>query len=115
MANPIWQTGTVPSSFLKAIVTPILKPDKPPAKAKSCRPVALTSCLAELLERLVVNSLVCHLESTQTLSAVQSGFRSNRSMTDPLMCLVAEVSHGFEAKPALRTVVAQLDLTSAHN
>ena len=115
LANLIWETGAMPSSFLHAIIVPVLKPDKPADEAKSYRPIALTSCLAKIVERLVVNRLVYHLESTNTLSAVQSGFRSNRSTTDPLMRLVAEISHGFEAKPALRTVLAQLDLTSAYN
>ena len=115
LANLIWETGAMLSSFLHAIIVPILKPDKPADEAKSYRPIALTSCLSKIIERLVVNRLVHHLESTNTLSAVQSGFRSNRSTTDPLMCLVAEISHGFEAKPALRTVLAQLNLTPACN
>ena len=115
LANLIWETGAVPSSFLHAIIVPILKPNKPADEAQSYQPIALMSCLAKIVERLVVNCLTHHLESTNTLSAVQSGFRSNRSATDPLMCLVAEISHGFEAKLALRTVLAQLDLTSAYN
>ena len=79
LVNLIWETGAMPSSFLHAIIVPILKPDKPPDEAKSYRPIALTSCLAKLVERLVVTRLVYHLESTNTLSAVQSGFRSNPS------------------------------------
>ena len=115
LANLIWKTGAVPSSFLHAIIVPILKPDKDATEAKSYRPIALMFCLAKLVKRLVVNRLTYHLESMNTLSTVQSGFRSNYLTTDPLMRLVAEVSQGFEVKPALHTVLAQLNLTSAYN
>ena len=74
LANLIWETGAVPSSFLHAIIVPVLKPKKPADEAKSYRPIALTSCLAKLVERLVVNRLVHHLESTNMLLAVQSVF-----------------------------------------
>jgi len=115
LINLIWKTGEMPSPFLKAIVVPILKPDKDPTDPASYRPIALTSSLSKLIERLVVNRLTYRLENNKILSYVQSAFRSNRSTTDTLMRLVAEIQQGFESMPALRTVLAQLDLTSAYN
>lgn len=36
-------------------------------------------------------------------------------MTNPLIRLIGDIDIGFQAKPALRTVLAQLDLKSAYN
>jgi hypothetical protein len=57
LANLIWLTGEMPSSFLCSVIIPILKPDKPPEETRSYRPVALTSCLSKLIEHLVVHRL----------------------------------------------------------
>ena len=81
-----WQTGEIPSSFTRSIVIPILKPNKPAKELKSYRPIALTSCLSKLIEKLVVTRLSYRLEHDR-----------------------------LEAKPHLRTLTARLDLTSACN
>ena len=116
LSNSIWETGTMPRPFLLSIIVPIYKASgKPPEQPNSYRPVALTSCLGKLIERLVTRRLTHRVEKNGTLSHVQSGFRPGRSTVDPLMRLVAEVHQGFEAKPAQRTVVAQLDLSKAYD
>lgn len=81
----------------------------------SYRPIALTSCLSKLIERLVTTRLVYRLESNNILSHYHSGFRQARSTADPLMRLIGEVHLGFQQHPSLRTVLAQLDLKSAYN
>ena len=35
LANLIWETGAIPSSFLRAFIVPILKPGKDATEAKS--------------------------------------------------------------------------------
>jgi potassium voltage-gated channel Eag-related subfamily H protein 8 len=67
LVNCIWETGILPSSFRKSIVLPFLKPDRPADECKSYRPIALTSCLCKLVERLVVTRLSYHLETTGTI------------------------------------------------
>ena len=115
LANLVWQTGEVPSSFTRSIIIPILKPNKPAKELKSYRPIALTSCLSKLIEKLVVTRLSYRLEHDRLLSNLQSGFRKGRFTIDTLMRLVSDVHLGFEAKPHLRTLTAKLDLTSAYN
>ncbi len=90
--NLIWRVGDVPGSWKRAIIFPIPKTGKPPEMA--------TSCLAKLMERMVVSRLSFFQESKCLLSPFQSGFQANRSTADPLCRLVADGHEGFhESKP----------------
>ena len=55
--NNIWQRGHLPTDCKKAIVVPVLKPNKSAFETGSYRPIALTSVLYNLIERLVANRL----------------------------------------------------------
>ena len=114
-ANLIWTTGAMPRSFLPSYIVPVLKPGKAATEPKSYRPIALTSCLSKLVERLVINRLTPELERRGVILNWQSGFRTNRSSMDPLMKLISDIHLGFQQKPALHTVLGKLDLSSAYN
>ena len=62
---------------------------------QSYRPIALTSCVCKLFERMVNNRLVWYLESKNLLSNRQFGFRKNCSTIDPLLMLSREVQIAF--------------------
>ena len=116
LANSIWRDGEVPMPFKRSDLCPALKPNKPPEQTKSYRPLALTSCLGKLMERLVLTRLTFHLESHGKLQATQSAFRPGRATTDVLSRLIAEIQEGFEKKkPHIRTLMGKLDLSSAYN
>ena len=116
LANLIWETGELPQSFRKSNVVPVFKGGTKSSKQlSSYRPVALTSCLCKLVERLVLNRLTHHLETNQKLHFVQSAFRSGRSTLDPLMRMVSDINEGFEKNPFLRTLAVKLELKSAYN
>ena len=83
--NKIWISGNFPSDWWKAIVIPILKPGKDPTNPTSYRPIALTSCICNTMERMVNHRLVGYLESHNLLTNVQCGFRSRRSTIDHLV------------------------------
>jgi hypothetical protein len=51
--NKSWREGVCPQSWRDAVIVPILKPDKPQGQLNSYRPIALTSCLAKVMERMV--------------------------------------------------------------
>ncbi|GFX46003.1 probable RNA-directed DNA polymerase from transposon X-element [Trichonephila clavipes] len=80
--NRIWETHVFPTQWCHAHVLPFPKPGKDPTSAINYRPIALTSCLSKLMERMVSARLMFHLESHNLLSPLQSGFRKSRSTTD---------------------------------
>jgi hypothetical protein len=73
LANRIWESGELPSSFHCSTILPFLKNGKPLEKCASYCPIALSSILGKLIERLVVTRLTYCLEQNSILSAVQSG------------------------------------------
>jgi len=90
-ANLIWTTGTMSHCFLQSYVVPIIKPGKPETEPKSYRPIALTSCLSKLVERLVINCLTPELKWHGVLMHWQSGF-----WTVDLLINVSDIHLGFQ-------------------
>lgn len=70
--NHISNFGYVPESWKCAIVSPILKPNKPPGEALSYRPVFLTSCLCKFMERMIKNRLERFFDKNHILPKVQT-------------------------------------------
>ena len=71
--NKSLSTGTLPSNFKSAYITPRLKkPDLYTAEAKSYRPISNLTVLSKLLERLVAKQLLLHLDKHKLLQDLQS-------------------------------------------
>ncbi|GBL72874.1 hypothetical protein AVEN_128069-1 [Araneus ventricosus] len=85
--NRIWQERVFSLSWLKAIVVPIPKPGKDKQDPNNYRPIALTSCLSKLLERMVSARLMHVLERSKWFVPSQSGFRRRRNAIDNLLKL----------------------------
>jgi potassium voltage-gated channel Eag-related subfamily H protein 8 len=116
LINLIWETGVFPRSFRNSLIVPIFKGEgRPPEDPNFYRPVALTSCLCKLTERVVINRLIFFIESKGLFHHTQSAYRVARSTLDPLMRIVGDINNGFNKKPFHRTLATQLDLTSAFN
>ena len=60
--NKIWETGILPRSWKISIIIPVQKPLKDPLQPTSYRPIALTSCLCKLMEKIINSRLVWYLE-----------------------------------------------------
>jgi hypothetical protein len=78
--NKSWREGFCPQSWKDAVIVPILKPGKPQGQLDSYRPIALTSCLAKVMERMVT-------ESCGMLNSDQSGFHPQRLTEDQVIRL----------------------------
>ena len=99
---------------MNGLIIPLHKAGKDKAQLGSYRPVCLMSTVAKLFERLVCNRLRCHLEGTNALSPCQSGFRTGRATTDPLLRLISDVQEGLNASiPHSRTIAVLVDLSRA--
>lgn len=82
-SNYIFATGH-PHQWREATVIPLLKPRKPGTDKTSYRPIALTSCLGKLLEKIVNRRVQRYLELSSFFTTTQSGFRSAHSTLDGL-------------------------------
>ena len=93
--NDLWDNGKFPDSWREAAVIPIPKPGKDHTNPSNFRPIALTSCLCKLMERLVNKRLTWFLENGHILTDTQSGFRKNRSTVDQLVRLETFIRNAF--------------------
>ena len=111
--NDIWLSGSFPNCWHFAHVVAILKPKANPKLSISFRPIALTSCLCKVMERMVKCRLMFQLESQGLLCAQQSGFRGCRSALDHVVNLESNVNEAFASKGFL--VAAFLDIEKAYD
>ena len=93
--NRIWNEQTFPDAWHEAIVIPFHKPGKDASDPKNYRPIALTSCVCKLLEKMVNSRLVYILETNNMISSWQSGFRRGRSTIDNILALETNVRNAF--------------------
>ena len=69
----------------------------------SYRPIALTSHVSKLVERLILARLSYIMDRHQTIPAEQVGFRAKRSVKDNIGRLVQQVQDGWN-RPKARTL-----------
>ena len=113
LINLTWKTGTLPKEWRNAIITPILKKNKPPEDTKSYRPISLTSCVGKIAERMVNNRLYWFLESNGLIDHHQAGFRTGQRTEDQLFRLTQKILDGFQE--GKHTVAIFVDLQQAYD
>ena len=111
--NEIWVTGVLPKSWKVSLIIPCCKPGKNCLHPTSYRPLALTSCLCKLMEKMINYRLVWFLEKNNLISPNQFGFRKNRSTLDPILRLSNQIQQGFVEKK--QTVGVFFDLEKAYD
>ena len=95
LLNDIWISGNFPESWRTSTIIPVLKAGKDESDPSSYRPVALTSCICKIMERMINDRLVWYLEKHKLLTPVQCGLRKNHSTTDQLVRLEKFVREAF--------------------
>lgn len=83
--NQIWKESILPKEWKSAIVIPIVKPGKDATQSNNYRPIALTSTMCKVMEKIIVRRMNYYLEKKEILSIEQSGFRKKRSTLDALI------------------------------
>ena len=111
--NGLWKSNTSPESWKISTIVPILKPGKDPHVPQNYRPIALTSCVCKLYERMINNRLVWYLESRGLLSNRQFGFRKFRSTMDPLLMISREIQNALAVRN--QTIAVFFDLEKAYD
>lgn len=78
------ETAQLPKMWKMAYVTPIYKNGEK-TNPGNYRPISLTSCLCKLLERIIAEQIVEHMEKNTAMTEFQHGFRKNRSCITQLL------------------------------
>ena len=109
--NRIWTSQEIPKQWKNSIKIPILKAGKQSTDLTSYRPIALSSCICKIMERMVNARLMWYLERHKKLSAQQYAFRENRSTIEPIAQLTTQVLDGFTNKQI--TIAVSFDIEKA--
>ena len=96
-------TGIIPSKLKSAKITPIFKGGSK-GEAKNYRPIALTSHIIKVLEKIITCKLTTYLETNNKMNEDQHGFRSGRS------CLSQLLAHHEIIVTALENKAENLDV-----
>ena len=111
--NKLWITNTFPELWKDSFVIPLLKPGKDAKDPANYRPIALTSCLGKLLERMVAKRLSWLVERHQLISQNQCGFRQNRTTMDHIIRLETDIRKSFRQRQT--TTAVFLDIKRAYD
>lgn len=109
MFNRIWMKGEFPTSWREALILPFLKPNKSGSLPQDYRPIALTSSLCKLLERMVNSRLRWYLESKSLISSSQFGFQRAKSTADPIAYLETYISTSLARQESVLAVFFDLE------
>jgi hypothetical protein len=108
----------IPNSWRECTFIALLKPGKKPTDPESYRPVAITSLLCRLCERVLAARLMALWRNK--LHPRQYGFREMRNTTDALAAILDEVLNGISSKQRVmnqnwfqgnRTLKKHIDVT----
>lgn len=104
--------STVPSDFKHALITPLLKKDSlPKDDLSSYRPISNLNFLSKVLERIINNRLLSHLNSFPSFSPFQSAYRKFHSVETALLKIQNDLLLAIDKKKVSALVL--LDLSAA--
>ena len=101
LINRSWLSSQTPKAWREATIIPIPKSGKNPQQVSSYRPIALTSNMAKLAERLIGARLSHIIERDALVPPEQVGFRRGRAAEENLGRLIQTVQDGWN-KPKAR-------------
>ena len=107
--NKSWMEGITPQTWKEAIMVPIHKKGKGKLDPHNYRPISLLSCAGKVMEKMVNNRLLWHLESKGLLTPDQAGFRQHRSTEDQVSYIAQEIEDAFQEKQQLVAVWVDLE------
>ncbi len=110
--NESLATSVVPTSFKKSVIIPVPKNSKPSC-LNDYRPVALTSTVMKVFERLLKKHICSSIPAT--LDPLQFAYRPNRSMDDAISQVLHSSLTHIDSKNGNYVRLLFIDYSSAFN
>ena len=98
--NKSLQSGLIPCEWKLANVTPIFKKGSK-SLPSNYRPISLTSVACKMLETIIRDKLVKHLEGNSLLNNTQHGFRNKRSCLTNLLDFLYDILNQYDESKAV--------------
>ena len=112
LINLCLSESTFPSCFKTAIVKPLLKKHSlPKDDLSSYRPISNLNFLSKLLERIIHNRLLTHLNSFPSISSFQSAYRKFHSVETALLRIQNDFLLAMDKRQVSALIL--LDLSAA--
>lgn len=96
-----WLSGTLPSLWKQSVVIPIHKQGKPRDSINSYRPIALTSNVCKVFEKVILSRLQYFCDRNNIIPIQQAGFRKGRCTTDHLVKLSNQIKKQFAKRKSV--------------
>ena len=112
LVNRSLTSGSVPSAFKAAYITPLLKKATlDPDDVRSYRPISNLSVMSKLLERLVARQLLGYLTKSQLLPELQSAYRAKHSTETAVLKVLSDILQALDTGDL--AALTLLDLSAA--
>ena len=111
--NKMWVEAYIPQKWKEATIIPIPKPNKDHSDPTNYKPIAVTSCVCKLFEKIINNRLQQYLAHNKLLTNVQCGYRKTQSTVDHLIRLNTFIRQGMADNK--HTVAVMFDLEKAYD
>ena len=112
MCNASLKQSCLPPSQKAAIIAPVLKKsDVDPDELKSYRPISNLTFISKVIERIVADQILRHLENANLMPPLQSAYRRNHSTETALVKVVSDILNAADVRKV--TLLGLLDLSAA--
>jgi len=110
--NSSLSTGTFPSVFKSAVITPLLKKQGlEPSDVTHYRPISNLSVLSKILERIVAQQLVGFIDSSGLFPEFQSAYRKFHSTETALTQVLSDILSAIDGGNT--ALMSMLDMSAA--
>jgi ribonuclease HI/L-rhamnose mutarotase len=111
--NKCWSTGIIPDLWKSSLTIPILKSGKPRSDVSSYRPIALTSHVCKVMEKIVLERMSYYCIKQNVIPLNQAGFQKGRSTVDHLVKITTHIKRQFAKRKSV--LATFFDVTKAYD